>query len=630
MNLSTIKRSLLTFTCSICLFAALPLLPAQPASPQLGINLGGGMRDFFVDVALTARAWEGPGGGTLAPTDLDENGWPTRDFRTVLMDGRPVPEWAGSIDDPQRYRVDLSGRYQGSFKGQANIIKIAGDWSIQHQTYDEASNTTTFELIVGPPGPDHGLVIMVFSNTRRSPSHANGSGITDLSIRRPGYEDRPRQLFTDAFLNTLTEIPFTTLRSQTFTGTTSWKIPYPTEVDWADRKPATYALQGSDLGNKREHAAWEYFIQLCNQVNMDIWVNVPISASEDYVRQLAQLLKDSVKPSLNIYVENDNEVWNFGEAFVGSYDYNHAEAEDLGLTPEQNIARRAVELSQIFGDVFGQDAINQRVRVILASHAPMVKWWVRPMMNYIQAQFGPPRDYIYAVSRQTYFRSSTEPNASIEQLFQGAMDDINDQLAVDAVNEANRSDWVAFANEWQLPGGVTSYEGGPHFPAGGSTSNLSNQIQIHRQEEMKTLMQYNLREAWWELGGGLVMHFTLYGSYNRYGCWGLTDDLSNPDRNQKFEALRELMDEATSIDPKEKGVSFSLFPNPTSGEVVLLGGNGKPVEAALLNLKGQLLQSWQPVVPGQGLSLPAGLPRGLYVLRVRHEAGSYHLKLQVD
>ena len=36
------------------------------------------------------------------------------------------------------------------------------------------------------------------------------------------------------------------------------------------------------------------------------------------------------------------------------------------------------------------------------------------------------------------------------------------------------------------------------------------------------------------------MHFILSSAYTRYGSFGLTDDITIPDRNAKYGALRDL------------------------------------------------------------------------------------------
>ena len=64
---------------------------------------------------------------------------------------------------------------------------------------------------------------------------------------------------------------------------------------------------------------------------------------------------------------------------------------------------------------------------------------------------------------------------------------------------------------------------------------------------MADVITHSYRNGWADLGGGLALYFTLASSYNRYGCWGLTDDPANPDRNAKMAAVRALCGAPTSV-----------------------------------------------------------------------------------
>jgi hypothetical protein len=55
------------------------------------------------------------------------------------------------------------------------------------------------------------------------------------------------------------------------------------------------------------------------------------------------------------------------------------------------------------------------------------------------------------------------------------------------------------------------------------------------------LYKQNFADCYWNLGGNLAMQFTLSGNYNRYGAWGLTDDVGKPDHNSLFQTVRELI-----------------------------------------------------------------------------------------
>lgn len=117
------------------------------------------------------------------------------------MDERPVAEWSSSIDDPEQYRVNFSGRYTCRFRGQASVSAPWVASTIENLSYDATTNTTIFELVVGGyPNANHGLVNLVFTNTRRTAADTLHSGITDLVVNRPGYALNTTKVFTDEFL----------------------------------------------------------------------------------------------------------------------------------------------------------------------------------------------------------------------------------------------------------------------------------------------------------------------------------------------------------------------------------------------------------------------------------------------
>ena len=189
------KRNLLFLT---FLAFCLPNLLKAQYEGKLGINMGSVQADGYVDMIKAALPWDhGSTDNPLSGTDLDENLWPKTDFRMILMDNRPVAEWSNVIDDPDKYRIDYSGTYKSSFSGKATISNIGGPWSIQNQAYDQATNTTTFDLVISKPGENHGLVIMNFESTQRTADSPKNSGITNLRIIRPGYENKKDQFFAD-------------------------------------------------------------------------------------------------------------------------------------------------------------------------------------------------------------------------------------------------------------------------------------------------------------------------------------------------------------------------------------------------------------------------------------------------
>ncbi len=604
---------------------------------QIGVNIGLPERGgTYIDLVRENYRWSNLlNGNILSSNEVDAQGWPTVDA-LYAVDFRPVAEWVGSIDDPEVYRLDVSGTWKCSFVGQGQISGISGG-TVQNLQYNALNNTSTFDFVVA--SGSNGLFLINFGNTRRQPSAPLNSGFTQFKMLRPGYTD-DSDLFYPPFMAIFDSIKFTAIRYMVFTEANGSDPDYPAVTEWSQRRMPNDAAQTAipTIG-KNEGGCWEHVIEIANRTKTGAWINVPISASPDYVMQLATLLQNSLDTNLNIYVESSNEVWNTAPGFEQSQ-YNQAQATALGIGEHENHARRTVELAQIFGSVFGKSALNERIRVVLCSHQPMLKWWVEPMLQYIQSQFGPPSDYIYAIGSQTYFSGGAQNGESVAKILSDCHASITAQITDTGINEAGRTQWIAKANAWNLPGGYVSYEGGPDH-GGGSTDNIDNRIIAERNVGMCTEMRYNLDEAFVQLGGTLAMQFTLTSAYNRYGCWGLTDDVNKPNRNFKFSCLQDFLNElntsayspANIADPK-----FFVFPNPSSGHFLLEFSLNNPANCAahLFNAQGKLVhtlfneQDFQAGTIQKECNPGYGLSRGLYFVRLSVNGINFTRKLVIE
>lgn len=532
------------------------LVYSQESFSQIGVNIGLPERGgTYIDLVKENYRWNNLATATpLNSDEIDASGWPSINAEYII-DFRPVAEWVGFIDDPEVYRLDVSGTWKCSFIGQADLSASGG--TIVSMIYDVPSNTTTFDFVVAPGSV--GLFFIQFDNTQLTGTDPLNTGFTNFKMFRPGYANDDN-LFHTAFLDLFDELDFSAIRYMVFTKTNGSDPIYPAEKNWIDRKlPSDAAQTGMNALNKRDGACWEYVIDIANRTETDAWINVPISASTDYITELAELFKANLSADLRLYVESSNEVWNTAPGFEQS-DYNESEAAALGITSIENHARRTIEIAQIFETVFEIGSLNSRVQVILCSHKPMLVWWVEPMLEYIESTFGAPSNYISAISCQTYFSGGEDDGESISEILTDCHTSITDQI--DAVDLAGRKQWIERANAWELSGGFTSYEGGPDH-GGGGIVNMENRILAERSEGMCEEMRYNLDEGFLQLGGKLAMQFTLTSSYNRYGCWGLTDDVNDPDRNYKFQCIKDLLaTEPLDIDEDVKKENVVVYPNP--------------------------------------------------------------------
>jgi hypothetical protein len=574
-------------TVAVALLLPLPLLGGQ-----LGVNINFAERGgTFVDVAKEEYRWATMDDADLSSAQVDEYGWPAVDVNFVA-DYRPVAEWSGSIDDPEVYRIDVSGLYKCSFIGSADVAGVSGG-AVQNKSYDAATNTTTFDFNVSAQS-NNGLFILTFSKTKRTPSAASGSGFTSFRMLRPGYGLSTTKTFTDEFIAALTGIKFSTIRFMNFLMVNGFDPAYPAKTAWAKRKKKDDASQNQILPlGKKDGAAWEYVIELCNLVHMNPWINIPVSADSGYVLEVAKLFKADLDPSLVVYVESSNEVWNTAPGYEQSL-YNQAEAKAKGIGEQENHARRTVELAMLFGQVFGQDALNKRVRVILCSHKPMLKWWVAPMLDFVRKTFGSPKNYLYAIACQTYFTGGVEAGESVDKILADCRADIASQIdETGKTDEAGRKQWVKLAADSGLAGGYCSYEGGPDH-GGGSTTNIANRITAERSATMGKVWTYNYDTAFFQLGANLGMQFTLSSAYTRYGCWGLTDDIAKPQRNAKYTAAK-LLAERYPASVHEERIASGLLPRDVvyaqrfgkNITITYLLRSPSDVTLSLWNVKGQ-------------------------------------------
>jgi len=532
---------------------------------QIGVNISLPERGgTYIDLVKENYRWTSlASGSAISSSEVDSKGWPAVDAQYVV-DFRPVAEWSNDIDDPEEYRIDVSGTWKCSMNGQASVSAVAGG-SIQNLNYDAGENFTSFEFVV--PQGSHGFFLINFTNTRRTSANGLNTGFTNFKMLRPGY-DNDNDLFHAPFLALFDSVNFEAIRYMVFTGSNGSDPDYPAQIEWSNRKLPDDAAQ-VDLPaiNKLEGACWEHVIDIANRTSTDPWINVPVSASIDYVTQLANMLNEQLNPGLKIYVESSNEVWNSAPGFEQTL-YNSQQASALGLSDIQNHARRTIELAEIFESVFGTGSLNNQVRINLCYHKPMLKWSVVPMLEYIRDQHGTPSDYLWALGCQTYFSGGHESGESIADILEDCRESITSQIdETGGVNEAGRRQWIATAAAWNLPGGFVSYEGGPDH-GGGSTENIGNIILAERNVGMYEIMQYNLKDAFIDLGASLAMQFTLTSSYSRYGCWGLSDDVSVPHRNYKMSAIQDLMHgTANTEDIVQSGLKIKVYPIPSSGIV---------------------------------------------------------------
>jgi len=131
-------------------------------------------------------------------------------------------------------------------------------------------------------------------------------------------------------------------------------------MDWnqtnnSNNPQAVWSTRTQKTATQKEPVAFEWQIDLCNRSRKDYWLNVPHESNASYWTQLAQLVYASLDPSLRVYVEWSNEVWN------GSFPQNAyatSQGQSLGLAGSDPAASfyayQAVRVYEAFEAVFGK------------------------------------------------------------------------------------------------------------------------------------------------------------------------------------------------------------------------------------------------------------------------------------
>lgn len=312
------------------------ITPIQPAKPvPIMVNLASlddwGTQQPFIDRMKVARAWIGhlPGRwGGLDHDDLaargllDENGWPTSIPGDLSSIGTLV------MTDLPEEAVSLAGRYVVRFEGNG-IVELAG----RATNVRYGKNRVTFDFSPGSGG--------VEIKIQRSDRAGRGDYVRNITVMREDRIEAYDQgaIFNPDFLDVISG--FSGLRF------VDWMDTNHSELQsWAERpRPGdyTYTWRGIPV---------ELMLELSNTLRAAPWLTLPHKADDEYFRKTAEAMKAGLDPSLPVYVEYSNEVWNwrFGQAIwaeeqsMARWNVEHQWMQFYGM--------RAAQMARIWRDVF--------------------------------------------------------------------------------------------------------------------------------------------------------------------------------------------------------------------------------------------------------------------------------------
>ena len=300
---------------------------------------------------------------------------------------------------------------------------------------------------------------------------------------------------------------------------------------WADRP-----LPG-DVRYTRNGVPYEVMIELANELKVDPWFCVPHLADDEFVRNLAELVRDTLDPALKVYVEHSNEVWNYQFAQTK---YAERRGVELGLSENKGQARlfyhakRSGEIFEIWDEVFGDDA--GRVRGVLAAQS--ANPWVGEQLLNDPAVVR--RADCLAIA--PYFGHELgKPDTAAEVA--GLSDDAF-FARVDELVEAGAEKIAAYSKLADAHGlELVAYEGGQHLAGNRGAENddtlTARLIAANRHSRMADAYRRHF-QIWAENGGGLYCVFSSVTAPSKWGSWGLLEaESQDPADAPKWRAVAE-------------------------------------------------------------------------------------------
>ncbi len=272
------------------------------------------------------------------------------------------------------------------------------------------------------------------------------------------------------------------------------------QVNWADRRPANSAFANGNTNYKALNVpgiadttkfgeigvAWEWIIDLSNQLNVSPWICIPHAATDDYVKHVADMFAGKVagqpglNPGLKVYVEHSNEIWSNGSGFAQG-DWASQQSVSQGITKPAFNGRRATEVFRQFDLAFklgGPNADEDRSAMVVRVAAGFNNQtsynnnYLNAMQDRADDFVGEPNYNGHVLALNTYFAGSS----FIKYLFNDIdwlnvnYDDVNDPRMQEALDawitqfSLNATSFVPSANK-QLAESFgmkyLSYEGGP-------------------------------------------------------------------------------------------------------------------------------------------------------------------------
>lgn len=576
------------------------------------------------DHSLTALFEPDESGGMGVGTNLSQVvSWSTgRPFTDLMKYARA---WVGQYNGgqtqgipagPQGYPIEVPFDFEGQshYTARALLPHFTGG---DHTLSFEGSGTIRFSN-----GPADGTVnypgngpVSTHTVPLNAPSgaalllHIVASDASDpvrnIQLHLPGFDETTT--FHPEYLATLES--FSVLRFMDWARTNSNPV-----TTWEERNTPDYYTQGVTVEDS-PGVAFEYMIQLANELQKTPWFCIPHLADDNYVTEAARLIRDTLDPNLSFYLEYSNETWNSAPAFVQTY-YARNQGESLGLHENPVDAghlfsvMRSAQIWQIFQNEFAVSDDPSRIIKTMAS------WSARDEISELRLNaladpaINPTGIAADVLAIAPYFGGGI----GVDELAQNGYPTAEEMVGIRSLAElAETRLQVRDQKRLARIAGVelVCYEGGQHWVGANAAQNDETLTAIlqaaNRDSAMETrYTEYlNMLE---EEGVAMFANFQHMEGWSRYGSWGIWEYQGQPleDAPKARAVLNWIADNVTAPETAFSLWAGELGVDPSAGLTSDLESDSVPLLAEYGFNLDPVSTDFHTLSSGNGLS---GMPR---------------------
>jgi hypothetical protein len=299
-------------------------------------------------------------------------------------------------------------------------------------------------------------------------------------------------------------------------------------------------------------------------MELNPWFCMPALADDNYIRKFAEYVRDKLKPNLVAHVEYSNEIW--GTALFSQGLYATVQGGNEGLSQSHWSGKRNEETFKIWESVFdgtdriyrilgSQAAVPLRTEEILSYNNGSVVEHIDAVAigHYYVGQHQVTQDALYAKNYSiTYDEVINNLPQYIDNGFMAITTEYIQQVAVDRIRKYKEI-CDSYINDKGNTLDLIAYEGGQHLledfqeqtPKYPNTKKKIEYDEKIAAVEVYIAMNYDTRmgdlytqyqNAWKENGGRLFCHFSSPSKWDKYGMWGLMENL-NGNPTPKYESV---------------------------------------------------------------------------------------------